>query len=459
MCARVVVQGLLAGTMLAVALAPPADAQSGLGRAKNRPPEQAPPREQSAKEEPAPGEYSFNGPDVIEAVSRGEGPQALAYFERAAKEAEQQGNLIREARAWHCASIVTLRLGRYQKAIQSSSRAIELFKKASGLSQQDQMAWASAYSHLGGAYRQVGDLVKGRQAFEDGLAYVKANMSGRFAGLSEGYLLNDLGTIAFIQKDYQKALAYNTQAAHYFETVESSRMAARMPEQRRTTLRRWTANSFFGIGRAQLALGHPDEADVAFAKGLTYARLTGLREVEMKMLSAQANNALSRKDWARALDLYRQSIGIVNQMQLVRGVPALYQGQSRALEGLGRIDEALVSTREAVRQIEEIRADLTDSDLRSAFFEDKQGIYQRAVSLALQAQRPEEAFELSEQSRSRAFLDLLGSQTTLSKGRTRALVAEEVQLRARLSTATTRASSSASGRTTSSRPRSCRWSR
>jgi CHAT domain-containing protein len=99
------------------------------------------------------------------------------------------------------------------------------------------------------------------------------------------------------------------------------------------------------------------------------------------------------------------------------------------------MDEALASTREAVRLIEEVRADLTDSDLRTEFFEGKQGIYQHAVYLALQAQKPEEAFALSEQSRSRTFLDLLGSQTTLSKGKTRALVSEEVQLRARLAEA------------------------
>ncbi len=427
--ARILVQGLVVGAMLVVALAPPAEAQGGHGKGKNRPPERPAPQGELAT-----GEYSLNGPDILEAINRGEGPQALAYFERAAKEAEQQGNLLRAAWAWHAAAVVTLRLGRYQKAIQSSSRSIELFKKAGELSPKDQGSLASSYSHLGSAYRLVGDLAKARQTFEEGLAYVKANMSGRFEGQSEGYLLNDLATIAYLQKDYQTALTYNTRAAQYFENAEA-RARAQIRERQRQNLRRWAANSFAGIGRDQQALGHPDEADAAFAKGLSYARLTGLREVEMQMLSTQANLANSRKDWAKALGLYQQSIALVSQIKLARGVPSLYLGQSRALEGLGRIDEALASTREAVRLIEEVRADLTDSDLRSGFFEDKQGIYQHAVHLALQAQQPEEAFALSEQSRSRTFLDLLGSQTTLSKGKTRALVSEEVQLRARLAEA------------------------
>ncbi len=432
---RVFLQGLLTGVILLVALAPPAEAQGGQGRGRNRQPDQTPKQEKSPKQEVGPGQYSYNGPDVLEAINRGEGPQAMAYFERAAKEDEQQGNLVRAARELHGVAIVANRTGRYQKGIQAASHAIDLFKKASALTPQDQNAWASCYSHLGAAYRQLGNLAKARQSFEEGLAYVKANMRGRGAGQSEGYLLNDLATIAYLQSDYPTALAYNTQAAQYFESAESSRQSQNMPERHRQSLRRWAASSFFGIGRDQQALGNPEAADAAFAKGLSYARLTGLREVEMLMVSAQANLALARKDYPKALALSQQSIALVAQINLTRGVPGLYLGQAKALEGLGRMDEALASTREAVRLIEEVRADLTDSDLRTEFFEGKQGIYQHAVYLALQAQKPEEAFALSEQSRSRTFLDLLGSQTTLSKGKTRALVSEEVLLRARLAEA------------------------
>src|SRR5262249_48381116 len=153
----------------------------GQGRGRNRQPDPPTKQEKSAKPEVGPGQYSYDGPDVLEAINRGEGPQAMAYFERAAKEDEQQGNLLRAARELHGVTIVANRMGRYQKGIQAASHAIELFKKASGLTQQDQAAWVSCYSHLGGAYRQLGDLAKARQVFEEGLAYVKADMSGRWA--------------------------------------------------------------------------------------------------------------------------------------------------------------------------------------------------------------------------------------------------------------------------------------
>ena len=72
------VRVLLAGALLVVTLVPPADAQRGLGKGRQHPPEQAP------AAEPAPGEYALEGPQAIEAVNRGEGRQALAYYERTA---------------------------------------------------------------------------------------------------------------------------------------------------------------------------------------------------------------------------------------------------------------------------------------------------------------------------------------------------------------------------------------
>ena len=403
---RVLVHATFIGMLIALTLVPPTEAQRGLGRGRNRPPEQAPPQT------PAPGEYSLDGPQAIEAVNRGEGRQALAYYERTATQAEQEGNQVRAAKAWHAAAVVAVRLGRYQKGIQSASRGIELFKKAHprDLKQADLGAWASCYSHLGSAYRSVRDFAQATKALEEGLEFAKTRLSGRHEEQVEGFLLNNLAQVAYAQQDFKTALARNTQAAQYFEGAES-RLAPLATERSRTNLRRWAASSFLGIGRAQLALGHPDEADAAFDRALKHARLSGLGEVEVDVLGGQGSLALSRQDWSKALGVYQQSIALSDQMRRITDHPYLYNGLARSLAGLGRTEEAFAAAREAVRYVEELRADLGDSALRSGFFEGKQGIYHYAVNLALQAQRPEEAFSLAERSRSRTFLDLLGSQT------------------------------------------------
>jgi len=341
---------------------------------------------------------------------------------------------VRAARAWHAATVTALRLGRFQKAIQDGGRAIESFKAASGLTPPDLGSWASVHAQLGSAYRAVGDLPRARETLEEGVELIRTRLSGRREDQAEGYLLNGLAQVAFAQRDYPTALARSTQAAHFFEAVEN-RLPAKAPERLRTKLRRWNAASLSIVGRAQLALGHPDEADRAFDRGLHYARLSGLHDTEADMLAGQGGLALAQQDWSRALGIYQQAIALTTQVKRLGRLPGLYQGQARALAGLGRAEEAFAASREAVRHTEELRADLGDSSLRTGFFEDKQGIYQLAVALALHAGHPEDAFTLAEQGRSRTFLDLLGSQTTLSKGRTRTLVDEEVRLRARLAQA------------------------
>jgi tetratricopeptide (TPR) repeat protein len=293
--ARLFVQALLAGIMLVVALTPPAEAQRGLGMGRNRQREQVPPKESGASEELAAGEYALDGPKALEAVNRGEGRQALAYYERAAAQSEQLGDQVRAARAWHVAAAVALRLARYQKAIQSSNRSIELYKGAGELTQYDLGAWASAYSELGAAYRAVGDLAQAQKAFEEGLALAKTRLSGRQEGQTEGYLLNGLAAVAFAQKDYQTALARNTQAAQFYEGAEA-RLRPQAPERLRMNLRRWTAGSFQGIGRDELALGHLDEADAAFDKALKYARYQKVADPPLHQMAYRLGRSSQRRN-------------------------------------------------------------------------------------------------------------------------------------------------------------------
>ena len=386
----------------------------------------------------APGEYSLDGPKALEAVNRGEGKQALAYYEKTAAQSEQQGDKLRAARAWHAAAVVAVRLARYQKAIQASNRSIELFKGAPELTVNEVGVWTSSYSQLGAAYRAVGDLAQAQKALEDGLALAKARLTGRQEEQVEGYLLNGLAAVAFSRKDYQTALTYNTQAAQFYEAM-LARLGPNAPDRLRANLRRWSAGSLQGVGRDLLALGRLDEADAAFDKALKYARLSGLREIEAEILGGQGNLAMSRKDWAKAAAIYQQCIVLATQTNRMSALSHFNQGLARALAAQGRSEEALAASREALRNVEEIRAEIGDASLRSGYFEDKQGMYNFAIQLALDTQHGEEAFELAERSRSRSFLDLIGSQTPLSKGRTRALVEEEVRLRARLAEAQARA--------------------
>src|SRR5262249_38403968 len=128
---RKLAPALVAVAMLSVAVTPLVEAQRGpgggrRGQGQGQGQGRNPARQQEEATLPA-GEYALDGLAAFAAVNRGEGRQALAYYERVASQAEQQGDPVGAARAGHAAAAVAARLGLFQKAIKYGTHAIDLF--------------------------------------------------------------------------------------------------------------------------------------------------------------------------------------------------------------------------------------------------------------------------------------------------------------------------------------------
>jgi len=375
--------------------------------------------------------YGFSGPAVQEAFQRGEGRQALAAYERAAAEAERAGDAAAQARALAAIAHASGRLGLYSKTIREGTRALDLYRAQPSSTERTQTT-IGLYMSIGQAWLDVRDIGRARQAFEDGLAFAAANARRHEHGGATANLARGLARLAYVERDYVTARARGEQSV---QLIEALLTGSRHPAERATAaLRQRAAGALVIVGRSELELGHPAEARAAVDRALKYARLAGAKDTEAAALEAAASAALQAHDYARALALYEDALRLapgVNVHELIQ----IHNGLARSLMGLRRPDEALAALRRAIALVEDVRAELGEPELRSGFFETKQGLYQNAVRLALRASQPDEAFELAERSRSRAFLDLLGNRATLSKGRTRALVDEELALRARLAEA------------------------
>jgi CHAT domain-containing protein/tetratricopeptide (TPR) repeat protein len=374
--------------------------------------------------------YPLQLNEVVEVVERGEGRQALAVYERTASAAAQAGDRLLEARAQSATAFVAFRLGMLQKTILAGRRALELYRGET-LSGHDVAATATVYAHVGNSYRNAGDPVQARRFYEEGLAFARAHPVHNREHIAIGYISHNLAALAHTQHDYPTARTYAEQAVDFFQDL-NARTGAGAPEMYRRSIRRHVALSLTMLGHVELTSGRYDKAEAAFDRALKFARLVGLSEVEVKILAAQGRLALNRHDWPRALAIYQQAIAQATKIGKGGSMMWLHHGVARAQARLGHPGEALASARRAIEAVEEVRGELQETALRSGFLEDKQTIYQAAVPMALDAGDPAEAFAFAERGRARAFLDLLGNQTTLSKGRTRALVDEEVRLRARL---------------------------
>ena len=76
------------------------------------------------------GPYGLTGLDVVDAVEKGEGRQALAAYELLASEAESRGALTVALRAHSAAAHAARRLGLMQKALREGLRAMEIGRGA-----------------------------------------------------------------------------------------------------------------------------------------------------------------------------------------------------------------------------------------------------------------------------------------------------------------------------------------
>src|SRR6056297_3934082 len=90
----------------------------------------------------------------------------------------------------------------------------------------------------------------------------------------------------------------------------------------------------------------------------------------------------------------------------------------RALYGLGRTHLALNDDRQtaetyfrdAIGIIESMRSAIKVKELKENFMQNRLDVYKDLVKLLADMEKPEAAFEIAERSRSRNFIDLLGTQ-------------------------------------------------
>jgi CHAT domain-containing protein/Tfp pilus assembly protein PilF len=386
----------------------------------------------AASAAPAPEKrYALEFPDAMEALQRGEGRQALAYYEWEAEVQERRGQRLEAAKAHSAVTFVAQRLGLYQRGIRSGLRALELL----GLEPQaDEVLrrTASVRNAVGFSYLQAGDLQEAERHFREGLESARAFTQAGPRRFFSAVCLRGLASVAWARRDYARAIQQGKEAASLLED-----QLARLPPARfagaRADANRHLAYALTQVGGAQQVQGDLAGAEDSLRRALAAARSTNLDEVEAGALRGLGWLALSRKDYAAAVTYFQDALG--TRAQYPGLLIFAHQGIGRAFAAQGRHDEALAAFQRAMALVDEVRGELQETSLRSGFLEDKQAIYQDAVGLALTMGRPAEAFGYAERARARAFLDLLGNQTTLSKGRTRALVREEVQLRAQLAEA------------------------
>lgn len=130
------------------------------------------------------------------------------------------------------------------------------------------------------------------------------------------------------------------------------------------------AKILFGLGEAKASLGRNDEARQSFEKALEFSQIMVLRETQWRALYGLGKLSLKEGRNIQAQDF------------LVK----------------------------AIKIIEGMRAEIKVDQLKDGFADNKMAVYETLVSLLVDQEKQDEAFEVAERSRSRNLIDLLGNQ-------------------------------------------------
>lgn len=244
-------------------------------------------------------------------------------------------------------------------------------------------------------------------------------------------LFAELGTRRVVaQAIVNEAVAY-AELARYPEALASLAEARQIFSEEGNQV--WVASA--DLERAAILLNqgrHPESLAAAQSCAAVFqARDLPVEAAQARLVAGRAALALDRSDQARHLAVEALEAG------QTRNVPTLIYQAQQLLGALaaasGDPEGALAAFDQALDAVEQLRGRLM-VEFRVGFLEDKAGIYEDAVGLCLDLDRPLRGLEYAERAKSRALLDLVAYRLDLSiqarNGADQPLVEELTRLRA-----------------------------
>lgn len=319
-------------------------------------------------------------------------------------------------------------------------------------------------AYQGTLYQQQGDFDRALRAHQQSLALTNKD-AGTAAQIRTGQTLVQIGRDYFSLGDYDKAEEYYRQGLDYAERLNNrdnqaliagfqgdlwvargnlseaisayQRAAQLMPERLSPNEQNFY---YLSLSWVYLRSGELQKAKEVIQQSLRVGRDTGISALLLTALDTLGELHLRSESFEEAAATYRELLTEAQARVNWSAEWAAYAGLARACERLGRMEDAHTNYQKAIRVLESMRARLNVTEQRVGFFQDKQEVYQRLVSVLrfmyAKDARPShliEAFRIAERRRSRTLLDAIGTAGQLAQTIAPELAAKRLELQTRFS--------------------------
>jgi CHAT domain-containing protein len=342
--------------------------------------------------------YGFDTEDFNRAVTRGEGRQALDFYEREGETAAARGDRLRAAHAFARVGSMAWRLGEYERGLRAASRGLAILGDDASAAAAGRRL--DLLDEMATQYRYMGNGAEAERYWGDGLKLATAAGNQYW----QAAFLRQLGSVALSSGRRGVAVKRLSEAVAILENlVGRENVRGRTPDP---APRVELVRSLVTLATLQA----PPQARPSLRRALALAGELGYADEKLRALSGLGEIALRVGELDEAEARYGEAVRIATSANVAAWLPWLHAGLGQVHAARRRFESALAEYQRALDVIETTRGRLQHPDARGQFIEDKQSIYQAAVIAALGSGRPAEAFALAERSRARAFLDMLGAR-------------------------------------------------
>jgi CHAT domain-containing protein len=385
--------------------------------------EAAQPRRQEVERE---GRPERNPPGLRESK------QDLATLEARALDAEKNGNWQQAAVFYRQASVAARQGSQLQKAVTYGEKALQLGEKARNPTLQ-----IMAVLNLVRVYNPLQQRAKAIDLLIRAGAIVKQIAEPMRRQNLEANVHRELGFLYLRDGKLKEAIDYISRSLELRESLLDS---LNQPKGRGSKIsaaairntEKFLVADILRLGAAYQKAGNFTAAVAAYERGLKLMRDRGGNLAqEGKFYQELGELYLGQKNFPRALEYLNR---VMDDPAVSRSEQTFFKAASAAgfaLIGSGKPADAIPYFKRAIESVESSRASLESEELRAAFFDNKRRTYAGIILAQLRVGNIDESFDYNERSRSRAFLDILGSKLELARG---ALLEEERSLQARIST-------------------------
>ena len=314
----------------------------------------------------------------------GEFRKAIEYHEQSLAIAKGVGNRGGESTCYGNLGNAYCGLGDFGKAIEYYEQSLEIDKEIGNRDGE-----AKSYTNLGTVYYSIGDFKKAIEYYEQSLEIDKE--IGDRAGEAKCY--TDLGLAYCDLGDFRKAIEYHEQSLKIEEEIGESAVEAKI---------------YANLGIAYYHIGDFGKAIEYYKQSLEIDKEIGSRDGEAKSYTNLGNAYCELGDFRKGIEYQEKSLEIAKEIGDINT-------EMNVNLNLGRIyyeskpELAYNYCKHSIELSEMISGSLLEEEHKIGFYARASGAYQVMVPLCLKSKKGKDAFEYTERSKSRAFLDLIAA--------------------------------------------------